>query len=140
MTTKPGTGAPASNRPNRAPDGPGDAIVDVVTGTVADIMRRPDNVAFKPVRINIAPPPAGAADWVINDIQIVHFVDEYLLGKAYADRRKAGRKIRQQRRKIRRLNAGGDARPDDFERSVPPSVASGAMLFELPRPGRGRRA
>jgi len=103
----------------------------------AMVIGRPQNVAFKPVRVFIKPGDGDERDWVINDIQVVHLVAEQLLKEAYADRRKAGRKIRQQRRKIRRLNAGTYEHPGDdaeFARSVPASVAGGGRLpRRLPR-------
>lgn len=102
-----------------------DTLVVNYIGTTTDgikhaLTRQPANVAFRPERVMIDPPSPGAADWVILDIGVVHVVHESLVAEAWRfDRRKAGRKIRQNRRRIRRLAEG---RFDPSDERVPESV------------------
>lgn len=109
----------------------------MASGDDSDVMMtigRPQRVAFKPERVYITPDP-NAKDWVINDIRIVQVVDDSLVADAYRlDRRKAGRKIRQNRRKVRRLAEG---RFVDADERVPESVQ---ILLRRERSRRARRS
>ena len=87
----------ASTKPAR------DALIHGVYG--GDITKRPPDAVFRPERLFCAPDP-NSRDWVIEDISCVSLINEDLIAEAYAhDRRKTARKIRQQRRKLRRINA-----------------------------------
>lgn len=69
------------------------------------VFQRSDVVAFRPERVFVTAPSVGndTKDWVIESIQPASFVNERLLASWFEDRRKAARKIRQQRRRFRRL-------------------------------------
>lgn len=87
-----------------------------VTWGNASLLTRPPNVRFSP---DASP---QASDWVIENISTASFVNEAIIEQAYSDRRKAGRKIRQQRRKLRRTNAEfghgpGEGVPESILRS-----------------------
>lgn len=71
-----------------------------------EITARPPRIAFKPDRITSTPSGIAASppDWTIENITAVQLIHEDLLAGAYSDRRVAARKIRQQRRKLRRVN------------------------------------
>lgn len=62
------------------------------------------SVTYRPERVFVSTSAAPTKDWTITNIGIVNLVNEDLIALAYAhDRRKAGRRIRQQRRKVRRM-------------------------------------
>lgn len=69
--------------------------------------------SFRPMRVDVdIPEHAAPTDWIIDNISCVILTHEALIAEAYAyDRRKAGRKIRQQRRRLRRVDA-------EFKREV----------------------
>ncbi len=72
-------------------------------------MTRKD-LTYRSERVFVAPSaPLDAPlkkDWTIQVVGLVDLIHEDLIAEAYADdRRKAGRKIRQQRRRLRRVNA-----------------------------------
>lgn len=71
-------------------------------------IRHATQVAFRPERVFVTTPRTGNDDknWVIESIKPVSFVNERLLASWYKDRRKAGRKIRQQRRRFQRMFPG----------------------------------
>jgi hypothetical protein len=76
-----------------------------------DILGRPQRVALRPERILVSN-EQPAEGWVINDIGVVSLINEKLMAEYYNDRRKAGRAIRRQRRKFRRINREVGNDPD----------------------------
>lgn len=93
---------------------------------MSDILKRPQDVAFRPERVDIPVPATPAPDWIVRDISCVSLINEDLLASCYADRRKAGRKIRQQRRKLRRINAEFGHRPGE---GVPESILRARIIL-----------
>jgi hypothetical protein len=76
-----------------------------LTGTF--LTSRPPRVAFRPERVYTSPPASeDRQDWVIENVGCLSIMNEKLIEEAYGKgSRRAARKIRQQRRRIRRTNA-----------------------------------
>ena len=90
---------------------------------MSDITRRPQNVAYRPERVSAQAPDK---EWTMHIGGVVSFIHEKLLAESYADRRKAGRKIRQQRRRLRRINAEFGHGPGE---GVPMSILGARIVI-----------